>query len=211
MLSFLCFTGGEEKVVGDLGRSRLDEKEGEESERKKRSASRKTNLTRQQFEKTPPFSIESIMPKAAKKEKVSKRSAKNEDTKKRKRKAKKDPNAPKNPMSAYLLFCEEWREKVKAANPDSSFGKLFCCCFFFVGRGRGKGGRGGTSDAETIKEKRSMSPGAYAFAFFALLENNWGTARALSLPFHFAWLALVILSLLTRTSSHVLLIIERVR
>ncbi|KAG0005588.1 Non-histone chromosomal protein 6 [Modicella reniformis] len=64
------------------------------------------------------------MPKVAKKEtKVSKR-GKNEEPKKRKRKAKKDPNAPKNPMSAYLLFCEEWREKVKAANPDSSFGEL---------------------------------------------------------------------------------------
>ncbi|KAG0365898.1 high mobility group box domain-containing protein [Gamsiella multidivaricata] len=64
------------------------------------------------------------MPKVAKKEtKVTKR-GKNEEVKKRKRKAKKDPNAPKNPMSAYLLFCEEWREKVKAQNPDSSFGEL---------------------------------------------------------------------------------------
>ncbi|KAF9899521.1 hypothetical protein BX616_002971 [Lobosporangium transversale] len=63
------------------------------------------------------------MPKVAKKDaKVSKR-GKNEEVKKRKRKAKKDPNAPKNPMSAYLLFCEEWREKVKAQNPDSSFAK----------------------------------------------------------------------------------------
>ncbi|OAQ33033.1 hypothetical protein K457DRAFT_134675, partial [Linnemannia elongata AG-77] len=26
-------------------------------------------------------------------------------------------------MSAYLLFCGEWREKVKAQNPESSFGK----------------------------------------------------------------------------------------
>ncbi|KAF9184873.1 hypothetical protein BGZ51_000271 [Haplosporangium sp. Z 767] len=63
------------------------------------------------------------MPKVTKKEtKVSKR-AKNDEPKKRKKKAKKDPNAPKNPMSAYLLFCEEWREKVKAQNPDASFGK----------------------------------------------------------------------------------------
>ncbi|KAG0271968.1 Non-histone chromosomal protein 6 [Linnemannia exigua] len=63
------------------------------------------------------------MPKVAKKEqKVSKR-AKVEEPKKRKRKAKKDPLAPKNPMSAYLLFCEEWREKVKAQNPTASFGE----------------------------------------------------------------------------------------
>ncbi len=64
------------------------------------------------------------MPKVAKKDtKVSKRSAKAEEPKKRKRKAKKDPNAPKNAMSAYLMFCEEWREKVKAQNPDASFGR----------------------------------------------------------------------------------------
>lgn len=63
------------------------------------------------------------MPKVAKKDqKVTKR-AKVEEPKKRKRKAKKDPNAPKNPMSAYLLFCEEWRGKVKAQNPEASFGK----------------------------------------------------------------------------------------
>jgi hypothetical protein len=78
------------------------------------------------------------MPKAATKKETSKASAKRgkaEEPKKRKRKAKKDPDAPKNPMSAYLLFCEEWREKVKAANPDSSFGKLG-----FL-RGREEGGR----------------------------------------------------------------------
>ncbi|KAG0334919.1 hypothetical protein BG004_000213 [Podila humilis] len=52
------------------------------------------------------------MPKVAKKEtKVTKRSKAVEEPKKKKRRAKKDPNAPKNPLSAYLLFCEDWREK----------------------------------------------------------------------------------------------------
>ncbi|KAG0246607.1 high mobility group box domain-containing protein [Mortierella sp. GBAus27b] len=66
------------------------------------------------------------MPKVTKKEKpVAKRgAAKNDDGKKKKRKTKKDPNAPKAPMSAYLLFCEEYREKVKSQNPDKSFGEL---------------------------------------------------------------------------------------
>ncbi|KAG0268619.1 Non-histone chromosomal protein 6 [Actinomortierella ambigua] len=64
------------------------------------------------------------MPKVAKKDaKVSKRAAKPEPAK-RKRRAKKDANAPKNPLSAYLLFCEEWREKVRADNPDASFGEI---------------------------------------------------------------------------------------
>lgn len=67
------------------------------------------------------------MPKVAKKEttKVSKRSAKNEEVKqKKKKRAKKDPNAPKNPLSAYLLFCNDHRDRVKSDNPDASFGKL---------------------------------------------------------------------------------------
>lgn len=67
------------------------------------------------------------MPKVTKKEttKVSKRGAKNEEVKqKKKKRAKKDPNAPKNPLSAYLLFCNDHRDSVKAKNPDASFGKL---------------------------------------------------------------------------------------
>ncbi|KAF9945638.1 Non-histone chromosomal protein 6 [Mortierella alpina] len=64
------------------------------------------------------------MPKVTKKETKTSKRAKNDEPKKRKRKQKKDPNAPKNPMSAYLMFCEEWREKVKAQNPDASFGEL---------------------------------------------------------------------------------------
>ena len=66
------------------------------------------------------------MPKIVNKKdaKVSKR-GKNEDVKKkrRKNKVKKDPNAPKNPLSAYLLFCDEFREKVRAENAEASFGE----------------------------------------------------------------------------------------
>ncbi|KAG0360477.1 Non-histone chromosomal protein 6 [Podila minutissima] len=65
------------------------------------------------------------MPKVVKKEtKVTKRGKAVEEPKKKKRRAKKDPNAPKNPLSAYLLFCEEWREKVRAEHPDASFGTI---------------------------------------------------------------------------------------
>lgn len=72
------------------------------------------------------------MPKVVKKEtKVTKRGKAVEEPKKKKRRAKKDPNAPKNPLSAYLLFCEEWREKVRAENPDASFGKKTFVLFFF--------------------------------------------------------------------------------
>jgi len=45
----------------------------------------------------------------------------------KKRAAVKDPNAPKRPLSAFMFFCKDWRERVKSENPEASFadqGKL---------------------------------------------------------------------------------------
>ncbi|GJE99148.1 high mobility group box domain-containing protein [Phanerochaete sordida] len=39
-------------------------------------------------------------------------------------KAKKDKNAPKRALSAYMFFSQDWRERVKAENPDASFGEI---------------------------------------------------------------------------------------
>ncbi|KAI9007294.1 Non-histone chromosomal protein 6 [Gaertneriomyces semiglobifer] len=36
--------------------------------------------------------------------------------------AKKDPNAPKKPLSAFMLFSQAMRPKVKEENPDVTFG-----------------------------------------------------------------------------------------
>ena len=36
----------------------------------------------------------------------------------------KDPNAPKKGMSAFMLFSNEHRNKIKAANPESTFGEI---------------------------------------------------------------------------------------
>lgn len=33
----------------------------------------------------------------------------------------KDPNAPRRPTTAYLLFCQQNRDKLRAANPDMTF------------------------------------------------------------------------------------------
>merc|ERR1712112_711451 len=38
--------------------------------------------------------------------------------------AKKDPNAPKRPLSAYFIFMGEKRAEVKAANPDWKIGDI---------------------------------------------------------------------------------------
>jgi upstream-binding transcription factor len=47
---------------------------------------------------------------------------KRDPTKKTKktRKKNKDPNAPKRPLTTYLLFCKEYREKVVKENPDKT-------------------------------------------------------------------------------------------
>merc|ERR1711977_622587 len=39
-------------------------------------------------------------------------------------KGKKDPNAPKKPLSAYMFFSKDAREEVKSENPDVSFGQI---------------------------------------------------------------------------------------
>jgi hypothetical protein len=36
----------------------------------------------------------------------------------------KDPNAPKKGMSAFMVFSNEHRNKIKAENPESSFGEI---------------------------------------------------------------------------------------
>jgi len=42
----------------------------------------------------------------------------------KKRKAKKDPNAPKRGMSAFIFFSNHRRPLIKQANPDLTFGEL---------------------------------------------------------------------------------------
>lgn len=41
-----------------------------------------------------------------------------------KKKAKKDPNAPKRNMSAYFLYSIDARPTIKEQNPDASFGDI---------------------------------------------------------------------------------------
>ena len=36
----------------------------------------------------------------------------------------KDPNAPKKPLSSYLMYCKDNRDRIKAENPDVSFQDL---------------------------------------------------------------------------------------
>ena len=51
--------------------------------------------------------------------------AKRQNTKKA-TKPKKDADAPKRALSAYMFMSRDWREKIKEENPGISFGQ---CCF----------------------------------------------------------------------------------
>jgi HMG (high mobility group) box len=46
-----------------------------------------------------------------------------EKAKGRPAKAKKDKNAPKRALSAYMFFSQDWRERIKSENPDAGFGQ----------------------------------------------------------------------------------------
>jgi hypothetical protein len=37
---------------------------------------------------------------------------------------KKDPNAPKRALSAFMLFSQEKRSQIKTDNPDATFGQI---------------------------------------------------------------------------------------
>lgn len=54
--------------------------------------------------------------------KGSKEDAKN--SKAKKPKAKKDPNAPKKPLTSFMLFSKEVRTRIQKENPSMTFGEL---------------------------------------------------------------------------------------
>ncbi|EMD35015.1 hypothetical protein CERSUDRAFT_85760 [Gelatoporia subvermispora B] len=56
--------------------------------------------------------------------KTTKRKAAVKTEKAPKAKAKKDPKAPKRALSAYMFFSQDWRERIKAENPDAGFGEI---------------------------------------------------------------------------------------
>ncbi|KAL2914143.1 Non-histone chromosomal protein 6 [Polyrhizophydium stewartii] len=39
-------------------------------------------------------------------------------------KTRKDPDAPKKPLSAFMIFSKENRPRIKEENPDASFGEI---------------------------------------------------------------------------------------
>lgn len=73
------------------------------------------HITKQHFLNSTPNYLKFItMPKA-----TAKRGAGKE-----KRRTKKDPNAPKRGLSAYMFFANEQRQSVRDDNPDVTFGQV---------------------------------------------------------------------------------------
>ncbi|WVR04255.1 non-histone chromosomal protein 6 [Kwoniella sp. DSM 27419] len=56
--------------------------------------------------------------------KVTSKDVKKAGAKDTKRKAKKDPLKPKRALSAYMFFVQDYRERIKAENPEASFGDV---------------------------------------------------------------------------------------
>ncbi|KAL2168444.1 hypothetical protein VTG60DRAFT_7246 [Thermothelomyces hinnuleus] len=52
------------------------------------------------------------------------KAAKGRSGKAEKKRSKKDPNAPKRGLSAYMFFANEQRENVREENPGVSFGQV---------------------------------------------------------------------------------------
>ncbi|CAO3642016.1 unnamed protein product [Cunninghamella blakesleeana] len=46
------------------------------------------------------------------------------DKSQKKTRSKKDPEAPKRGLSAYMIFSKENRERIKSENPDATFGQI---------------------------------------------------------------------------------------
>ncbi|KAJ1915381.1 Non-histone chromosomal protein 6 [Tieghemiomyces parasiticus] len=62
------------------------------------------------------------MPKVKSAAPASSRNAKGVE--KKKKRTKKDPNAPKRALSAYMFYSQSARESVKQNNPEATFGEL---------------------------------------------------------------------------------------
>ena len=50
----------------------------------------------------------------------------------RKKKKKKDPNRPKRNMSAFFLYSNANRARIKEENPEAKFGDIVSCLFFAI-------------------------------------------------------------------------------
>ncbi|WVQ97530.1 non-histone chromosomal protein 6 [Kwoniella sp. CBS 9459] len=56
--------------------------------------------------------------------KVTSKDQKKAGVKDSKKRAKKDPNKPKRALSAYMFFVQDYRERIKAENPEATFGDV---------------------------------------------------------------------------------------
>ncbi|KAE8543313.1 non-histone chromosomal protein 6 [Cryptococcus deuterogattii 99/473] len=56
--------------------------------------------------------------------KVSTKDSKKSTASDAKRRSKKDPNKPKRALSAYMFFVQDYRERIKAENPEATFGDV---------------------------------------------------------------------------------------
>ena len=72
---------------------------------------------------------------------------------------KKDPNAPKRPMSSFMLFSNKYRHEIKQSHPNTSFGE--------IGKLLGEKWRAVTSEEKAEMDKLSCKvEGSFFIIFF---------------------------------------------
>ena len=84
------------------------------------------------------------------------------------KKGGKDPKAPKRALSAYMFFSQDWRERIKAENPDAGFGEWFLLRWFgsmFVFRGTDKSSVQAKSESFSARSGRSSMMRRRRFVF----------------------------------------------
>ncbi|KAH9916246.1 high mobility group box domain-containing protein [Epithele typhae] len=64
------------------------------------------------------------MPKETTKATKKRTSAKAEKAPRGAKKAAKGAKGPKRALSAYMFFSQDWRDRIKAENPDAGFGEI---------------------------------------------------------------------------------------
>jgi len=83
--------------------------------------------------------------------------------KKAKGRAKKDPNAPKRPMNAYMLFANSVRAKVREENPDMGMGDVVSLR---------------TGSLSNFRSSRALCTSSFSNAFFPHRTNNCRRRRS---------------------------------
>lgn len=123
------------------------------------------------------------MPKAAAKEKAPAKAK--APAKEKKEKKEKDPNAPKRPLTAYFLYANDMRPKVKADNPSFKVSSSVSSTWLGLPRHVKLGSLLSCTQAEPCMTQGHHPGGALSsFHFLAMLSQPHAHCSNIAQPAH---------------------------